>query len=99
VGERLPSGALVVVSPGTNSIGWAAQVRKWAEFQFCGPEQVFLFCFYLFISFLSIFKSQFEFEFFCGIFLLKLTVRFNHNIMKINYIFISIFISSFPLQI
>jgi hypothetical protein len=50
VGERLPSGALVVVSPGMNSIGWAAQVRKWAEFQFCGPEQVFLFCFCLFIS-------------------------------------------------
>jgi hypothetical protein len=62
------------------------------------PGTGFSFLFFLFIYFPFFLFSNFNLNLnsFVKIFVLKLNVRFNHNIMKINYIFTPIFIFFFP---
>jgi hypothetical protein len=82
-----------------HKLGWLGRTGKelgripvlWPK---TGVSFLFLFIYFPFFLFSNL---NLNLNYFVEIFVLKLNVQFNHNIMKINYKFISIFISSFPL--
>jgi hypothetical protein len=83
-----------------------ARLKRWVVQQEMGriphrgPAQVIiLFPLFIYFSFFLFSNLNLNLNSFVGNFVLKLNIRINHNIIKINYIFISIFISSIPLQI